>query len=187
MRFLIESPGVITKIKPTVIPVENKERDIRDRVHATLTETRQLTGKDGYNGFVYRCHLLLLEHIASEEGDDEQDNGDEERPRGEELFLGGITLCSTELMVSNPALVFGSRFLSERPQRKDSPLRVRHVPSGSSSSSSRPVWKDGLVSSRSREPSKRGGAGVPTHELRAQIDELFRHGHGWSGLGWLRG
>ena len=43
--------------------------------------------KDGYDGLVDRRHLFLLEHIASEEGGDEEHDADEERPGGEQLLL----------------------------------------------------------------------------------------------------
>ena len=45
-------------------------------------------GKDGDGRLVDGRHFFLLQHVAGEEGDDEEHDRDEERPRLEDLVLG---------------------------------------------------------------------------------------------------
>lgn len=56
---------------------------------------RELTSEDGDDGFVDGRDLFHLHQVASEEGDDEQHDGDEESPCCEKFLLGGVALCET--------------------------------------------------------------------------------------------
>lgn len=56
---------------------------------------RGLTSEDGDDGFVDGRDLFHLHQVAGEEGDDEQHDGDEERPCCEKFLLGGVALCET--------------------------------------------------------------------------------------------
>lgn len=47
------------------------------------------------------CDFFHLEHIADEEGDDEEQNADEDGPCRKELFLRGIALCIKEKQLAD--------------------------------------------------------------------------------------
>lgn len=105
--------------------------------------------------------LLHLEHVAGEEGDDEQHDGDEERPCREELLLRRVALCVR--VVSN--LCRGCGCLWEAGRR--SVVGSSNAPSGSDSSASRPANAPSVMGTWTvRVGSRR------TEELEAHVGDV---------------
>ena len=66
--------------------------DIEDKVNSrdSQDQPNQHPREDGDDGLMDGLDLLLLQHVAGEEGNDQEHDGDEERPRGGDLLLGGL-------------------------------------------------------------------------------------------------
>ena len=116
-----------------------------------------LTSEDGDDGLVDSRHLLLLQHVAGEEGDDEQHDGYEQSPCCEQFFLRRVALYSDVSYLSQRCLATRLYLRGRIPQ------------------------SPGLCSVRQSRGAYRGSLDRHTKELEAHGDEFGRRPNGGVG------